>query len=155
MKNKFKGFTLIELLVVIAIIGILAGMIFVSMGTSQNRAKDARVRSDLDQIRSKAVVLNDDEGNYGNVKCSGGDTGIGLLCDDLGTYAAAHNFFLDETAANGGTNTAYCGYASLSTGNYWCIDSDFGYDDVGDSAPVNCTAADCNASDGANNCTGI
>ncbi|OQB09418.1 MAG: hypothetical protein BWY21_00787 [Parcubacteria group bacterium ADurb.Bin216] len=37
-----QAFTLIELLVVIAIIGILAGIIVVSMGSAQGSADDAR-----------------------------------------------------------------------------------------------------------------
>nr|HQH20406.1 type II secretion system protein [Candidatus Pacearchaeota archaeon] len=45
MKSK-QGFTLIELLVVIAIIGILAGLVIISMSGSQNAAKNARIQSD-------------------------------------------------------------------------------------------------------------
>ena len=47
---KKNGFTLMELLVVIAIIGILAGMIMVSMNSSRQKARDTRRKSDLGQI---------------------------------------------------------------------------------------------------------
>lgn len=51
-----KGFTLIELLVVIAIIGILSGTVIVSMSGAQDSAKDARIKSGMDQLRSYAEV---------------------------------------------------------------------------------------------------
>jgi prepilin-type N-terminal cleavage/methylation domain-containing protein len=56
LKNKPKsGFTLIELLVVIAIIGILAGMIFVSMNNATTSARDVKAKAELSSL-SKALL---------------------------------------------------------------------------------------------------
>src|SRR3989344_1597585 len=47
--NK-KGFTLIELLVVIAIIGLLASIVTVSLSSSKDRAKQAKIESFAAQV---------------------------------------------------------------------------------------------------------
>lgn len=51
-KKKITGFTLIELLVAIAIIGVLAAAILASVNTARARSRDARRKSDLNQIRT-------------------------------------------------------------------------------------------------------
>jgi type II secretion system protein G len=51
IKSKNKGFTLIELLVVISIIGLLAGMVLVSMSGARAKARDSRRKQDIRSIR--------------------------------------------------------------------------------------------------------
>jgi prepilin-type N-terminal cleavage/methylation domain-containing protein len=56
MQKKFKSFTLIELLVVIAIIGILSGLIVVSLNRATASAQDARTRAGVDSIRKTILA---------------------------------------------------------------------------------------------------
>lgn len=75
--KKQSGFTLIELLVVIAIIGVLSGMVLVSMQDARAKARDARRKQDLAQIAKAVELYNLDYGSYviQNSGWNGGGTG--------------------------------------------------------------------------------
>lgn len=62
-KPKHKAFTLIELLVVIAIIALLANVVIIALNSSRVKARDARRKVDVDQLR-KAIELYFNEYQY-------------------------------------------------------------------------------------------
>ncbi len=129
--QKTKAFTLIELLVVIAIIGILSGLIIVSMSGAQNAAKDARIKSAMDQFRSTSEIYKLNNAGYGatsvnaiTTTCGTGTSGSliaassdGLaLCNDIQSQGAGALTIYSTT-------TAYCIQKVLPGGSTWCLDS--------------------------------
>lgn len=112
---KTQGFTLIELLVVIAIIGILAGIVLVSLGGARTRARDSRIISDMSQLRTQAEIYYSSDGDYSRVVAT--DEEIGKLDTDISNQNST------LTIQNG--TTEYCAYAPLNapdTPTWYCVD---------------------------------
>jgi prepilin-type N-terminal cleavage/methylation domain-containing protein len=130
--NKRTGFTIIELMVVIAIIGILAALVLAALNESRDKARDARIKSNIGQFRTFAeVIFHSSNGSYVDVgdcftalnpnvatpECWGVGNGVETLQDD--------------TVINGGLITSistpktYCVQSKLKTNpaKYFCADS--------------------------------
>lgn len=88
-KKKKKGFTLIELLVVIAIIGILSGIVLVSMTGARAKARDAVRKSDMRQLISAQEMYYGDADAY----------------YPLATYPTAIGTYMVKTPSDPGTYT--------------------------------------------------
>lgn len=63
--NTKKGFTLIELLVVVAIIGILAGIVLVSLNSARNKADKSSLQSTLASVMPVASMCVNEGGTIG------------------------------------------------------------------------------------------
>lgn len=118
MKSN-KGFTLIELLVVIAIIGILAGIVLVSLGGARTSARDAKRQADIRSINT-AMVLCYDDPNCGAaqayIQSAAAPAAIGthlpIMPKDPGPGNPVYGW-RDNTATGTNTNQSYCAYATL------------------------------------------
>ena len=75
--GKKSGFTLIELLVVISIIGILASVVLSSLNTAREKAKVAKVKSELGNIRTAITLLEADTGKWPN-GCNPSEVTVGV-----------------------------------------------------------------------------
>ena len=138
--SAMRGFTLIELLVVIAIIGILSAVVLASLNTARQKGSDAAVKSNIGTIRTQAALDYGSNGNsYGTAagtaspaaqsgppgtvvpvfpnSTNAGDSTVGNSLVQLYTNAASHTM---SYASNG---TDYFVLGKLSTGKYWCADS--------------------------------
>ena len=84
---KKSGFTLIELLVVISIIGVLAGLILVSMSGARGKARDARRKQDISQIAKALEMYNISHDSYPTTGATGPNNG--------GTYSTQGGWLSD------------------------------------------------------------
>jgi prepilin-type N-terminal cleavage/methylation domain-containing protein len=114
LTNK-KGFTLIELLVVIAIIGILAGIVLVSLSGARNSAKDARIISDMDQLRTAAELYYAKNNEYEGF-CT--DSDYEMIKEDIKSQVSGGGEIICVDEDN-----EYCVKAKLNSEKWRCIDS--------------------------------
>ena len=136
-KRKQKGFTLIELLVVIAIIGLLAGIVLVSLGGAQDSARDARITAALTQSRSLAELVA--SSNNGSYMLGGAGAANTDFCDAVNTLNQAHAIYSteldaieDDVLAQNSASALgcqadasnFCVYATLNNGQFYCVDSE-------------------------------
>jgi prepilin-type N-terminal cleavage/methylation domain-containing protein len=64
------GFTLIELLVVIAIIGVLASVVIASVNVARDKAANAAIKSNLNNVRGQAEIVYDDNNGFYDPVCA-------------------------------------------------------------------------------------
>ena len=124
---KKPAFTMIELLVVITIIGILSAIGLNAYDDAQKRARDARRRTEIDQIMKAITAYVGDngiapatDGNYGgNGTCTAGQLVFG--CPLTGTTGSPVYMVKVPTAPKNGA--AACGVGFVTTCRHYYYQS--------------------------------
>ena len=114
IRKNTHGFTLIELLVVIAIIGILSGVVLVSLGSARSRGRDSRRQTDLAELQSAlALYAENNNSTYPVNTGAEGCANFRDMANALGSPPAGQNPYLtrvvqdlrDAAATNTWANT--------------------------------------------------
>jgi len=129
-KNNRKGFTLIELLVVIAIIGILAALVLVALGNARDKANDARIKSNVGQLRTLAEVIYDNNSGSYSAVTTCFTTPTTANCGDAATASSVTSLKADMVSAyassafaSNSSSSAFCVSALMRNGKYSCVDA--------------------------------
>ncbi len=113
-KNKYgKGFTLIELLVVIAIIGILAGVVLVSLSSQRARARASAALQTAASTLPYVVDCSMRSVNISNPGTGSGGNG-GAICTGSGANWPVIN-------VGSTTGCTYTSYGASYDGSYFTI----------------------------------
>ncbi len=117
MKRK-KGFTLLELLVVISIIAVLLAISASAFISSRVTARDAKRKTDIEQIRGALELFKADKGSYPNSANGGQDSGDAATALLVLTQSPVYMAKLPPDP--GGLNNYYYQYISASGGYALC-----------------------------------
>lgn len=118
----------LAILGLIALAGIPTAVTLISLRGARTKARDARITSEMGQLRVKMELVSSKEGGYNELSCSY-DAEIQSLCDDIDTQCTQGTCAGDD--AQGGPEDVtihssekdYCAYTPLNEGEYYCIDS--------------------------------
>jgi len=133
MKLK-KSFTLIEILVVATIISLLTSMAAVSYSQLSKQSRDARRKTDLEQIRAALEMYRSNNDDYPNVT---------INCSSSGGITDATNTYLSSIPKDPKCNTYSYYYIRNSRSDY-TLGAYLESANSTCSLTISCSGANCN-----------
>ena len=122
MKRKQKGFTLVELLVVVAIIGLLVGMVIVSLQNIKAKSRDAERVSEMNSIITVLGLYHNDYNLYpvfdGYIT---GSDAFSLALEATGYISNVPSDPMDMDSSNCGSLTGYHYYYQSTDGRSYIL----------------------------------
>lgn len=117
-----RGFTIVELLIVIVVIGILAAITIVAYNGIQQRANDARRKSDLDQIAQLLTLYDQDKNGpmWTGSGCENGNGNGWFNLENGSTYVTSGMHCLQNDNLTSATIIDPSGRASCATNTFTC-----------------------------------
>lgn len=114
MYKKNLGFTLIEMLVVVGIIAVLSVVALTSLGPSREKARDTRIVTDVNQVRTIAELVFNADNKFDNLSSTPYLNSIRESISKNGGLLEVH-----------GGGLKYCARSKLLSNNtlYYCVDS--------------------------------
>lgn len=125
-RNNHNGFTLIEILVAATILAVLAAIGFVSYASINQRSRDSKRKSDIEQVRQALEMYRSDNGYYPATGSGSWTDASGLSSVLVSTYLPAipsdpkspdQVYRYQATNATGGNYYGYCVSALLESEN--------------------------------------
>ncbi len=101
-RSDQHGFSLAEVLIVIALLGILASVVLLNLGSSDVKAKEQTLKSNLSAMRTAINLYRSDHGRY---PCSTGD--YGYPCSDTDFQRKLTRFTREDGRTSATKNTSY------------------------------------------------
>lgn len=116
-----RGFTLIELIIVVTILAVLAGVALLNSGGTEDEAKLAKAKTDVDTLATALKVYKIKEGKYPAALTdltSDGTKGYKAMLDEIPNdpYGAADQDYAYTAAADGKTATVSTNDADTTKG---------------------------------------
>lgn len=142
--KKTKGYTLIEILLVLAIIGILVALSSVAFLSARKTARDAKRKTDLEQIRGALETYKTDKNFYPGSLSTPPQSGSGPV-SVLSVFLTGGSSSYISSIPSDPISTLQYYYVPLSNGYALCA-----YLENGSSTAVpNCASGECGSLDAA------